>query len=102
METTISTEENIVLIQSAEEVSLTTLQPSIEINTIESEEVRLSFTDVGVQGIPGARGPEGPEGPVGQPLTFDTLTEQQKLELRGDVGNTSTNFVNLFYDSLIS
>lgn len=128
METTISTEESIVLIQPAEEVSLTTLQPSTEINTIESEEVRLSFTDVGTQGMPGARGQRGIgieyvwqdtklgiktdeepsynfvelKGSTGNNLVFDDLTEQQKLELRGDVGNTSTNFVNLFYDSLMS
>ena len=128
METTISTEESIVFIQPAEEVSLTTLQPSVEINTIESEEVRLSFTDVGTQGMPGASGQRGIgieyvwqdtklgiktdeepsynfvelKGSTGNNLVFDDLTEQQKLELRGDVGNTSTNFVNLFYDSLMS
>ena len=64
--------------------------------------------DIGKQGIPGAQGIQGaqgipgPKGDIGEPLEFELLTEQQKLELRGDVGNTSTNFVNMFYDSLMS
>lgn len=53
-------------------------------------------------GIPGPIGVTGPVGPAGPMLQFDTLTELQKQELRGDVGNTSTNYTNIFYDSLLN
>lgn len=128
METTVSTNELLVQVQSAEEVNLTVVQPSTEINTVQSEEVRLTFTDVGLQGMPGARGQRGVgieyvwqdtklgikteeeasynfvelKGNTGNNLVFEDLTEQQKLELRGDVGSTSVNYANLFYDSLLS
>ena len=49
--------------------------------------------------MPGAQGIVGPVGPS---LQFDELNEQQKLELRGDVGNTSTNYTNLFNNVLLS
>ena len=58
--------------------------------------------DIGKQGLPGAQGIVGPKGDIGDPLTFELLTEQQKLELRGDVGSTSVNYTNLFYSSLLS
>ena len=58
--------------------------------------------DVGLQGMPGAQGNPGPKGDIGDPLEFELLTEQQKLELRGDVGNTSTNYTNLFNSVLLS
>ena len=58
--------------------------------------------DIGKQGLPGAQGIVGPKGDIGDPLTFELLTEQQKLELRGDVGNTSTNYTNLFNSVLLS
>lgn len=128
METTVSTNELLVQVQSAKEVNLTVVQPSTEINTVQSEEVRLTFTDVGLQGMPGARGQRGVgieyvwqdtklgikteeetsynfvelKGNTGNNLVFEDLTEQQKLELRGDVGSTSVNYANLFYDSLLS
>lgn len=128
METTVSTNELLVQVQSAEEVNLTVVQPSTEINTVQSEEVHLTFTDVGLQGMPGARGQRGVgieyvwqdtklgikteeedsynfvelKGNTGNNLVFEDLTEQQKLELRGDVGSTSVNYANLFYDSLLS
>lgn len=128
METTVSINELLVQVQSAEEVNLTVVQPSTEINTVQSEEVHLTFTDVGLQGMPGARGQRGVgieyvwqdtklgikteeeasynfvelKGNTGNNLVFEDLTEQQKLELRGDVGSTSVNYANLFYDSLLS
>ena len=58
--------------------------------------------DIGKQGLPGAQGIVGPKGDIGDPLEFELLTEQQKLELRGDVGNTSTNYTNLFNSVLLS
>lgn len=59
----------------------------------------ITITDIGIQGLPGAQGPVGPVGPS---LQFEELTEQQKIELRGDVGNTSTNYTNLFNSVLLS
>lgn len=62
----------------------------------------ITITDIGIQGLPGVQGPVGPVGPVGPSLQFEELTEQQKIELRGDVGNTSTNYTNLFNSVLLS
>lgn len=67
------------------------------ISSIDSFEITI--TDIGIQGLPGAQGPVGPVGPS---LQFEELTEQQKIELRGDVGNTSTNYTNLFNSVLLS
>lgn len=66
------------------------------------DSIALKITDLGKQGLPGAQGIIGPKGDKGDPLEFELLTEQQKLELRGDVGNTSTNYTNLFNNVLLS
>ena len=84
------------------ETQITIVADSNNISIVQEESTTIGFIDVGLQGIPGAQGIQGPKGDIGEPLEFELLTEQQKLELRGDVGNTSTNFVNMFYDSLIS
>lgn len=70
---------------------------AVSISSIDSFEITI--TDIGIQGLPGAQGPVGPVGPS---LQFEELTEQQKIELRGDVGNTSTNYTNLFNSVLLS
>ena len=62
----------------------------------------IELIQLGTQGLTGPEGPVGPEGPKGDPLEFNTLTEQQKLELRGDVGTTSTNYTNIFNSVLVS
>ena len=62
----------------------------------------IELIQLGTQGLTGPQGPVGPEGPKGDPLEFQALTEQQKIELRGDVGNTSTNYTNLFNSVLLS
>lgn len=69
----------------------------VSVTSIDS--LALKVTDIGKQGMPGAQGIIGPVGPS---LQFDELSEQQKLELRGDVGNTSTNYTNLFNSVLLS
>ena len=56
----------------------------------------------GDQGLKGDKGEKGDKGDVGDTLEFQALTEQQKIELRGDVGNTSTNYTNLFNSVLLS
>ena len=58
--------------------------------------------DVGLQGPQGVTGLKGDKGDVGDTLEFQALTEEQKIELRGDVGNTSTNYTNLFNSVLLS
>lgn len=81
---------------------ITIVEDSNCISIIQEESVVLNIVDVGIQGMPGAQGIPGPKGDIGEPLTFELLTEQQKQELRGDVGSTSVNYTNLFYSSLLS
>ena len=79
--------------------SITTLQPNVDIINILTESTLIEFTTLGTQGMVGAKGEKGD---TGTSLEFDLLTEQQKMELRGDVGDTSVNYTNLFLDSLLS
>lgn len=83
-------------------VSITMIDQDNSIINVKNESIEIGFTDVGFQGLPGAQGIPGPKGDTGDPLDFEDLTEGQKQELRGDVGNTSTNYANLFYNSLLS
>ena len=101
-EVTIVETSNINIDVTSGEAQITIVADSNNISVVQEESISIGFVDVGIQGIPGAQGIVGPDGPIGQPLTFDTLTEQQKLELRGDVGNTSTNYTNLFNSVLLS
>ena len=81
---------------------ITTLQPSVDIINILTESTSIEVTTLGTQGMVGAKGEKGDKGDAGTSLEFNLLTEQQKLELRGDVGDTSVNYTNIFYDSLLS
>ena len=81
---------------------ITTLQPSVDIINILTEFTTIEVTTLGTQGMVGAKGEKGDKGDAGTSLEFDLLTEQQKIELRGDVGDTSVNYTNLFLDSLLS
>lgn len=40
--------------------------------------------EIGMRGLPGGRGPKGDPGDA---MTFEDLTEEQKLELKGDKGD---------------
>ena len=90
--------------------SITTLQPDNTLVTfiqndiinITTEFTTIEVTTLGTQGMVGAKGEKGDKGDTGTSLEFGLLTEQQKLELRGDVGDTSVNYANIFYDSLLS
>ena len=84
------------------DAQITIVADSNNISIVQEESTTINFIDVGLQGIPGAQGIQGPKGDIGDPLEFELLTEQQKLELRGDVGNTSTNYTNLFNSVLLS
>ena len=76
---------------------LTTTNVSVEL--VVPEVTNAVSIDVGLQG---PQGVTGPKGDVGDTLEFQALTEQQKIELRGDVGDTSTNYTNLFNSVLLS
>ena len=78
---------------------LTTTNVSVEL--VVPEVTNAVSIDVGLQGPQGVTGLKGDKGDVGT-LEFQALTEQQKIELRGDVGNTSTNYTNLFNSVLLS
>ena len=67
--------------------------------TISQEEIDITLLEVGVQG---PAGPPGPIGLQGDNLDFNDLTESQKIELRGDVGDTSINYTNIFLNSLLN
>ena len=82
--------------------SITTLQPNVDIINILTESTLIEVTTLGTQGMVGAKGEKGDKGDTGASFEFDLLTEQQKIELRGDVGDTSVNYTNLFLDSLLS
>ena len=90
--------------------SITTLQPDNTLVTfiqndiinITTEFTTIEFTTLGTQGMVGARGEKGDKGDTGASFEFNLLTEQQKIELRGDVGDTSVNYTNLFLDSLLN
>ena len=79
---------------------LTTTNVSVEL--VVPEVTNAVSIDVGSQGPQGVTGLKGDKGDVGDTLEFQALTEQQKIELRGDVGNTSTNYTNLFNSVLLS
>ena len=84
------------------EAQITIVADSNNISVVQEESISIGFVDVGIQGMPGAQGVIGPKGDIGDPLEFELLTEEQKIELRGDVGNTSTNYTNLFNSVLLS
>ena len=84
------------------DAQITIVADNNNISVVKEESISIGFVDVGIQGMPGAQGIPGPKGDIGDPLEFELLTEQQKLELRGDVGNTSTNYTNLFNNVLLS
>lgn len=74
----------------------------INMDVIVPEVTNAVSIDVGLQGPQGVTGLKGDKGDKGDTLEFQALTEQQKIELRGDVGNTSTNYTNLFNSVLLS
>ena len=74
----------------------------IGIEVVVSKTIDLEFVQLGVQGLKGATWATGDKGDIGAPLVFEELTEEQKLSLRGDVGDTSTNYTNIFLNSLLS
>ena len=79
---------------------LTTTNVSVEL--VVPEVTNAVSIDVGLQGPQGVIGLKGDKGDVGDTLEFNALKKKKKIELRGDVGNTSTNYTNLFNSVLLS
>ena len=89
-----------VTVADSYKAELTTTNVSVEL--VVPEFTNAVSIDVGLQGPQGVTGLKGDKGDVGDTLEFQALTEQQKIELRGDVGNTSTYYTNLFNSVLLS
>lgn len=99
--TTLQPDNTLVTFIQNTEPLIGVIEPDVDIINITTEFTTIEVTTLGTQGMVGAKGEKGDKGDIGNPLEFDLLTEQQKLELRGDVGDTSVNYTNIFYDSLL-
>ena len=100
--TTLQPDNTLVTFIQNTEPLIGVIEPDVDIINISTESTTIQFTTLGTQGMVGAKGEKGDKGDTGANLEFNLLTEQQKLELRGDVGDTSVNYTNLFLDSLLS
>ena len=100
--TTLQPDNTLVTFIQNTEPLIGVIEPDVDIINITTESTLIEFTTLGTQGMVGAKGEKGDKGDTGTSLELDLLTEQQKLELRGDVGDTSVNYTNLFLDSLLS
>ena len=100
--TTLQPDNTLVTFIQNTEPLIGVIEPDVDIINITTESTLIEFTTLGTQGMVGAQGEKGDKGDPGSNLEFSLLTEQQKLELRGDVGDTSVNYTNIFYDSLLS
>ena len=99
--TTLQPDNTLVTFIQNTEPLIGVIEPDVDIINITTEFTTIEVTTLGTQGMVGAKGEKGDKGDTGTSLEFDLLTEQQKLELRGDVGDTSVNYTNLFLDSLL-
>lgn len=87
------------------QINVDVIVADVSVELVVPEVTNAVSIDVGLQGpqgVTGLKGDKGDKGDVGDTLEFQALTEQQKIELRGDVGNTSTNYTNLFNSVLLS
>ena len=100
--TTLQPDNTLVTFIQNTEPLIGVIEPDVDIINITTEFTTIEVTTLGTQGMVGAKGEKGDKGDIGNPLEFNLLTEQQKLELRGDVGDTSVNYTNLFLNSLLS
>lgn len=100
--TTLQPDNTLVTFIQNTEPLIGVIEPDVDIINITTEFTTIEVTTLGTQGMVGARGEKGDKGDTGTSLEFNLLTEQQKIELRGDVGDTSVNYTNLFLNSLLS
>lgn len=61
-----------------------------ETTTVANTDDTINITNVGIQGMPGV------------PLMFENLTETQKVQMRGDVGDTTINYQNIFLEAYLA
>ena len=100
--TTLQPDNTLVTFIQNTEPLIGVIEPDVDIINITTEFTTIEVTTLGTQGMVGAKGEKGDKGDTGTSLEFNLLTEQQKIELRGDVGDTSVNYTNLFLNSLLS
>ena len=100
--TTLQPDNTLVTFIQNTEPLIGVIEPDVDIINITTEFTTIEVTTLGTQGMVGAKGEKGDKGDTGASFEFNLLTEQQKIELRGDVGDTSVNYTNLFLDSLLS
>ena len=101
----INVTETVIDLNVIENINVGLTTSNVDVELVVGQVIPSVEIDVGLQGpqgVIGLKGDKGDKGDIGEPLEFELLTEQQKLELRGDVGNTSTNYTNLFNSVLLS
>ena len=98
----INVTDTVVDLNVIENINVGLTTSNVDVELVVGQVIPSVEIDVGLQGPQGVIGLKGDKGDVGDTLEFELLTEQQKIELRGDVGNTSTNYTNLFNSVLLS
>lgn len=104
MNTNISTIDNNIILQTSDVGNMSIVQDTTQINSISTDEVRITFTDVGAQGLPGAKGDTGAKGDKGDALVYNLLTPEQKSEVIAQFDSTvgTTSYANIFLDTYLS
>lgn len=98
----INVTDTVVDLNVIENINVGLTTSNVDVELVVGQVIPSVEIDVGLQGPQGVTGLKGDKGDVGDTLEFQALTEQQKIELRGDVGDTSTNYTNLFNSVLLS
>ena len=98
----INVTDTVVDLNVIESINVGLTTSNVDVELVIGQVIPSVEIDIGLQGPQGVIGLKGDKGDVGDTLEFNALTEEQKLELRGDVGNTSTNYTNLFNSVLLS
>ena len=98
----INVTDTVVDLNVIENINVGLTTSNVDVELVVGQVIPSVEIDVGLQGPQGVTGVKGDKGDVGATLEFQALTEEQKIELRGDVGNTSTNYTNLFNSVLLS
>ena len=98
----INVTDTVVDLNVIESINVGLTTSNVDVELVVGQVIPSVEIDIGLQGPQGVIGLKGDKGDVGDTLEFNALTEEQKIELRGDVGNTSTNYTNLFNNVLLS
>ena len=98
----INVTDTVVDLNVIESINVGLTTSNVDVELVIGQVIPSVEIDIGLQGPQGVIGLKGDKGDVGDTLEFNALTEEQKIELRGDVGNTSTNYTNLFNSVLLS